>query len=247
MQETILYTRESPLSQNLCQAFEKKQLKVLSIPLIKTVALSFTVPQQTYDWLLFTSSNAVNYFFSSKMTDVKAAVIGEKTKIAAQQAGYEIGFQSYEGDGDSFVNEWLAFTQEHKTPSGRPLQVLFPRSKIASSKIISKLVNAGIEVTDLSVYDTVFPPEQEGVLLQAINTCSFTYAVFASPSAWHHFYQVFEKSSFRTNQKYFFSKIKILSIGPVTSRAILEKGCQVALESREYTMDALIEKFLEER
>lgn len=126
-----------------------------------------------YDWVLFTSKQAVELFFEAVREcgiDIRAlagcrfAVIGRGTKEALKEHGICADFLPTYADTETFAGEFavafLGETSEKKgkesavcADAGGHMRILFPHAEQANPMTAELLREAGADVTELSVYD----------------------------------------------------------------------------------------------
>lgn len=126
-----------------------------------------------YDWVLFTSKQAVELFFEAVRgcgTDIRAlagirfAVIGRGTKDALKEHGIFADFLPTHADTETFAREFaeelLGETAEKKGQESAVcadaeghMRILFPHARQANPMTAELLREAGADVTELSVYD----------------------------------------------------------------------------------------------
>lgn len=144
----IFITREPHQCKVFTRLLEGMGFQVTAKSLIKTEASPFVVEAQ-YDWLFFTSANAVKYFLEGAEHDEvpkKLAAIGPGTELALSEFGYEASFV---GDPTLTTHEiGLAFGEKN-----RGQKILFPQSNRAMQHVADAVANF-CEVTKLVVYHT---------------------------------------------------------------------------------------------
>lgn len=104
---------------------------------------------QHFDWVLFTSANAVSTFFELIQSHPrKIACVGPDTAAFAESLGQSVDFVATDHRGDAFANEFIGrFGAE-------PLSVLLPRPEKMGSHLPEILRNAGINVSEWVLYRT---------------------------------------------------------------------------------------------
>ncbi len=152
--------------------FERASLKVVELPLIEEVPLDFEVPDEEFDYLVFLSPRAVRSFLSRHSPKgSKIVAVGEKTKRAVEEFGYEVWAMPENYYGESIL----------KLMAGKGGKVLLPRSHVGREEVIEGLRALGFEVHTLSVY-TVRPMiYHRDTLIERLNLADAIF--FASPSA----------------------------------------------------------------
>lgn len=126
-----------------------------------------------YDWVLFTSKQAVELFFEAVRecgTDIRVlagcrfAVIGRGTKDALKEHGICADFLPSHADTETFAGELAEALRREAVEkkgqgtcghadAGEPVRILFPHAAQANSMTAELLREAGADVTELSVYD----------------------------------------------------------------------------------------------
>ena len=134
-----------------------------------------------YDWVVFTSSNAVDRFLSHlrdgrDLGGARLAVVGGATAraLAAHRLVADLVPEEETGDG------LVAAMPDARSPASHPGRVLFPRAVHARDVVASGLRRKGWEVTEVDAYRTV--PAQ-GIGDQELDDASHADVItFSSPS-----------------------------------------------------------------
>ncbi|WP_430534209.1 uroporphyrinogen-III synthase [Listeria rocourtiae] len=228
MSKHILLTREVGKNETSQLSLERAGFQVSIVPMIETRPCKCQMALGDYDWIVFTSANTVRYFFEQQAaipSHVKIAVIGEKTAEMLASNQYNPDFLPTRFTTDIFIDEWLALDLNQQ-------QIFIPKSNIARDEIERQFKNAGHLVTSRAIYETVSPERAREQLQSVTKSSPIDIAVFASPSAWHHFLKSYTDDV---------AKLKIASIGPVTTRAIELSGFAVTYAPTNYTMRQVCE------
>lgn len=137
-----------------------------------------------YDWILFTSKQAVDTFFGvfcRQKTDIRSlagcrfGVIGQGTFQALEEHGIHADFMPEQADAENFARQFARQFAQH--PAGQemtlaggrdipeqtgteqekkqPVRVLIPRAKQGNPVLGEILREAGMEVCEIPVYDVV--------------------------------------------------------------------------------------------
>ncbi|MDX1496694.1 MAG: uroporphyrinogen-III synthase [Salinisphaeraceae bacterium] len=142
-------TRPAHQAEPLCQALEDEGATVIRLPLIEIEALdSPALPNtQDYDWLIFTSPNAVHLGLAGLgQIDSKIAAVGAATARALKLAGQDdvvIPTRDYSSEG-------LLACEDFMQPAGQ--QVLLIKGEGGRDLITSTLRERGALVTERVVY-----------------------------------------------------------------------------------------------
>lgn len=186
-----------------------------------------------YDWLIFTSANAVE-FFCRRVGDLEpsrlppVAVVGSATAAALANRGIAPAFTPSEFTGRALVAGLAAGL------TGK--RVLLPRARIGRPEIVQLLAARGAEVDDIALYDTVRaspPPDAFAELRRG-----FEAAVFTSPSSVRNFLALIEPYA---DIRSFLDQAIIACIGPVTAGAAGDAGLAVAVTPSGFTVEAVVE------
>jgi uroporphyrinogen III methyltransferase/synthase len=203
-----------------------------------------------FDWILFTSINAVDYFFrrlfqtGRDVRDLKGpriAAVGRVTAEALAGRGVKADLLP-----DEFTGEGLAETLIEDGVAG--LSVLIPRALKAREVLPEKLSEAGAEVTVAPVYQNVLPKSSEGEQLkndlhQALEEKSINMVTFTSSSTVKNFVTLMGANS-PENLKELMSGVAVATIGPITAKAAGDHGLAVTVQPAEYTIPDLVESIV---
>jgi uroporphyrinogen-III synthase len=158
----IVITRAIEQSRELKERLESLGATVLLLP-----AVSFSEPSdvtdldrairrvQSFDWILFTSANAVRFFAArcrkleimpGEKANPQCAAVGPATASAAAAEGFKIEYVAKEFLGTALAREL------GEALAGK--RVLLPRSERAGRELPNALKAAGAEVTDVVAYRT---------------------------------------------------------------------------------------------
>ena len=191
-----------------------------------------------YDWIIFTSRNGVAVFFDALeklkkdarvFASAKIACIGKQTEAKLNEFAIKADFVPTVFTGKEFGNQLISFTNI----KGKKLLLL--RSEIASDELAEILKLAGAEVDDVTSYTAITLKNDSVSLQEKIRNGEIDWLTFASPSAVQGF---FENISIELINS---SKVKIASIGPVTSKELARFGVNVNVTADEHTLDGLLD------
>jgi uroporphyrinogen-III synthase len=232
----IVLTRAPEQSAALAEALERYGAEVLFLPTVAFIPAKDPRPLDAaikeldqFDWILFTSQNAVRFFSqrrrelgsasgSGKNQSMRVAAIGPATAQAAEKEMWHVDYVAKNHTGASLVSELQS------SLTGR--KILLPRSDRADSRLLEQLQAAGAHATDVVAYSTVAPSVLDPDILRRLRSGEGAALVFASPSA-------FENLSGRlglTEVTALSSRVQFAAIGPTTAQALHDAGAQVAIE-----------------
>jgi uroporphyrinogen-III synthase len=239
----VVITRALEQSGELKERLEKVGARVLLLPAVSFFGPSDTIhldrviaSLETFDWVLFTSANAV-LFFADRCRkvgrDVRAgkmprcAAVGPATARVAAKAGFTVDYVAREFQGAALARELgAALVGKH---------VLLPRSGRAGRDLPDALKRAGAEVTEAVAYHTGgIGPSEPGVL-EAVRDARVDVVSFFSPSAVENLRaELGAEVMSRLGARAAFA-----AVGPVTAAALRKAGLPVAIEASEATAESV--------
>ena len=188
----------------------------------------------TFDWIIFTSQNAVKVFFRELARAGKdgRALHGNKIAAIGPATAGELGKYFLVPDlvPPEFVAEAMIAELAKFGVTGR--RVLIPCAAEARDALRDGLAELGAEVRRVPVYDTVVPERLDDGAREAAGGADIV--TFTSSSTARNFFAL----GIQTGALF-------ASIGPVTSATVRESGKEVGIEAREYTIDGLVEAISE--
>ena len=168
---------------------------------------------KTFDWILFTSKNAVEYFFSHVPCEfpanVRIAAVGPVTASALKKRGLHPAVTPAKATVKDMVRSL-------GTIRGR--NILFPRSSIAPSDIVRSMRVRGARVRVIPLYTTQPSPltrKEKSGLMQG----KYSTLVFKSPSGARGLL-----SQLTPEQKRHARTIPAQCIGPTSAKAARAAG-----------------------
>ena len=236
---TVVVTRPREQAGELAAALSGAGARVVEVPVIEIadpedggVALRRAAEAVAgYDWVAFTSANAVHRFVSllrdgRAFGTARLAAVGEATATAL--AGYHL-VADLVPDLDRTA-EGLAVAFPVAPGGGR---VLFPRAAVARDSLPEGLRSKGWEVDEVEVYRTVPAPPPAAEVVAALEEAQVV--TFTSPST------VASYLSMRTAAGEPLPVPPVVAcIGPVTAAAARKAGLEVAVESPSPSGEALV-------
>lgn len=165
--------------------FDKPELEefshpdLLFAPLIRVAKLDYRLERSldTYEWLFFTSKNAIRFFDRIHDGSFKGniAVLGESTAKELEQYGYKADFV---GDGSSSVNMAKSL-----------INIVVPGQKVLA--VLGKISSFNLQIAmgekhridRVDVYDTHLESLQNKEIRQLILSDDYRLILAASPSA----------------------------------------------------------------
>ncbi len=257
--KTVLVTRSAGQSSQFSDLLKQEGAQVIEMP-----ALVITPPSSwdelddaianlsDFDWLILTSSNAVDYFFERlfdqgkdiyALAGVKIAVVGKKTAACLKKNGLMPDFIPPDFVADSLVAHFPESLQGKK--------VLFPRVESGGRDILLKEITAqGAQVTEVAAYESGCPAQIAPDALEALQQQRVDVITFASSKTVKHFVQLLETFLPVDSQPFptalsRLQNVCIASIGPQTTAACRQLLGRVDIEAEEYTLEGLTQALVE--
>jgi uroporphyrinogen-III synthase len=204
---------------------------------------------RNYDWLILTSVNGVEAFSGrlrklhiarKELEHLRVAAIGPATRKAIEKAGLRVEVVPREYVAEAVV--------ESLRTRVRGKRVLLTRAKVARDVIPRELRKLGAQVDVVEAYETGIPPTSRAPLRALLKDprCRPHVITFTSSSTVRNFLSLLGKDALRARPRprvgarRLLERIRIASIGPVTSSTLLELGLPVDIEANEYTIPGLI-------
>ena len=199
-----------------------------------------------YDWVILTSVNGVEAVWErlrrlriggKPMRHLKIAAIGPSTRRAIEQHGAKVNVIPSE-----YVAESVVASLRRKVKGKR---VLLARAKVARDVIPRELRKLGAQVDVVEAYETVIPQSSRKRLRSALQSPKRRPDVitFTSSSTVRNFVALLGEGRGRGRPRHTGrenNRVRLASIGPVTSSTLRELGLPVDIEAAEYTIPGLI-------
>ena len=236
--KNILLTATRGLVEKMSPEFKKLGANTCEMSLIATKEIEidkerFVSELKLATHVLFTSSNGVDIFFEKiKNYDIdirslynkKICVIGSGSSEALKKYGVNADFIPSKFDSKSFAEEILPKLDKKS-------RVLMLRAKLGNDNLPNGLKKAGIEFSDIPIYDTIIDYRRSFELNKEIK--KFDYVVVASASAAKALCEMIEDKSALLN--------RVVSIGPVTTKALREFGIEELITAKQYDVKGIVD------
>lgn len=193
-----------------------------------------------FNWLIFTSGNAVDFFL--RRVDELNLALGNLPRIAAvgsatarqlTERGIAIAYMP-----DDFVGTELVLGLGDLTGQ----KVLLPRAKIGRPEIADLLQEQGAILTEVALYDTVTAVPTPAAWTELSQ--GFAAITFTSPSSVRNFFKIVADNpdKLAVPLEKLVQHVPVICIGPVTAEAAAEAGLPEALVPDEYTIDGMVQQ-----
>lgn len=200
-----------------------------------------------FDWILFTSVNAVDHFMQRlyrgagdvrELKGVRLCAVGPSTRD--RLLGYGVRVDLVPGD---FRAEGVVAALAAEGPV-ESRAFLLPRADEGREKLAEALRAAGAEVTDVTAYRTIAAEpelEQHPDVYRMLLDRAIDVVTFTSAAAVRNFVQTYgaEQAADLLQQT------RVAVCGPVTREAAARLGVPVTIMPAEYTLPALVQAIVD--
>lgn len=231
--ERIVVTRAKAQAGELVQGLREMGAEAVELPMIEIAALAdygaldrAIQSLGAYNWLVFTSANAVEYFVKRlhaanrdwRAVKGRICAIGPATAAALHPIVPELIPKEHDSEG---------VARAFKGHDLREARILLPRAAEARDVIPDALTNMGVTVDVVDAYKNVVPPVNLGKL-----RVRPTWITFTSGSTVKNWLSVAGRESL--------DGVRIASIGPATSEVVRKHGLQVDVEANPSSVSGLL-------
>ena len=243
-EKKILITRAREQSGEFAARLKKLGAEVIEFPTIEIVPplhwgeVDQAIAQlKSYDWMIFTSANGVNFFWQRLKgkrkhrylpSSLKICAIGPATANQLREKKIPVSYMPKE-----YIAEAILKGFERMPIKGK--RILLARAKKARDVLPKGLRKMGGMVDVLEVYRTVRPKGEARRLKKHLTEEKIDAITFTSSSTVDHFVELLKGVELKKALK----NIAIACIGPVTSRTAREQGMEVHIQPKEYTIPGL--------
>ncbi len=197
--------------------------------------------QSAFDWVVFTSVNAVEVVFdrlAASGKDARAfagadvAAIGPATAAALQSRGIAPDMMPRSYTTSAIVDAFSA----RGIDSAR---ILLPRADIAPPALADGLRSLGAELVEVVAYHTVAPANAPQLASETLAAATIDAITFTSSSTVRNLVRLLDGDPSPINAR------SVISIGPATSATARELGVRVDIEAAEHTVKGVVAATLE--
>jgi uroporphyrinogen III methyltransferase/synthase len=243
----IVVTRSREQASDLVKSLSALGAECLEIPAIEITNPPDFAPLDeaiarlsTYQWLVFTSVNAVDRFFARvfekgldarALGNAKIAAIGPATAARLKNFGLVTDVIPKTYQAESVVEAF-------KDKNMKGLRILLPRALEARPVLPVELKKMGATVDEVAVYKTVAADSQlKDELMESLKNGQVDMVTFTSSSTVTRFADLFEPGALGTLME----KVTKAAIGPITADTARDLGLDCAVIAEEFTIPGLVE------
>ena len=246
---TVVVTRAASQAAELSTLLESYGAKVLICPTIEIrEPESYERLDEAldhlygYDWLIFTSTNGVEFFIRrligrgfkvEDLDELKVCAIGQRTADKLHDGHIHVDLIPSQSTGEGVfvaLGEFVG-SSEHL----RGLNILLPRAAVGRDYLPKALEGAGARVDVVTAYQTVVPQDFDRGRLGAMLTGSGDCIAFTSPSTVKNLAQLFDTHDLGK----VLPGVVVACIGPVTAAAAVDYGLRVQVQPEKNTTSDL--------
>lgn len=248
--QRVVVTRAREQSAQLVRELGDLGAEVIEVPTIKLQEPKERQPivdalleLNSYDWLVFTSPNGVTKFFEyffrhfhdlRDLGGARIAAVGPSTAKKLKELHLQVDLMPDEAIGSSVAEAFA----EYETVEN--LKICLLRAEVANPELPAALEALGGIVDDIACYATVPDQEDRGGMAAKLQETGAEWVLFTSGSTVQNFHRRFDLPALTKK----FPNLKLASIGPETSKAIVELGLQPEFEAKEHTAEGLVASLL---
>ncbi|MFD1426416.1 uroporphyrinogen-III synthase [Kroppenstedtia sanguinis] len=248
----ILLTRAKGQNQSMREKISRLGGETVEFP-----AIEIRPPQQqelldqalrrleTFDWVIFTSVNGVDFFFRHlnrlridirRMHRARLAAVGSQTAQALEEKSLQVDILPKTYQAENLIEA----LKPHVSPGEK---ILLPRANIARKLLATELTNCGCQVTDVDAYDTLPASQGIGEVAGMLKRREIHFITFTSASTVRNFVKAL--SNVESQWMSWLDGIQVVCIGPIAAQTAEEYGLQVDAVAKVYTIDGLIEAMIQ--
>lgn len=244
--QRVVVTRARDQAGELSRLLTERGAEVLEVPTIKLAPPQHAdwlkdaiLELNSYDWLVFTSTNGVTEFFRiflSAFEDlrdiggVRIAAVGPATAARLRELHLKVDLQPATYTAAAVARAFAAYE------SVENLKLCLLRAEVANPELPAALEDLGAIVDDIPVYRTVAETEDpygHGARLAAEGA---DWITFTSGSTVEHLHARYPLPELRRR----FPELRLASIGPETTKALAALGTPPNIEAKQHTMEGLV-------
>lgn len=246
---TVVITRARSQADEFVAELERYGAQVIICPTIEIKALeNYERLDEAighlygYDWLIFTSVNGVDHFFSRlqhnerdahELDEVKVCAIGDATAERLRSLQVHVDLVPSEFKAEGVYNALESFVGGAGALQG--LNILLPRASVARDFLPKALEQAGARVDVVPAYLTSLPDDLDKGHVAASLSASADCIAFTSSSTVRNLAKLFDTQDLSEP----LANVVVACIGDVTTRTAIQYGLTVEIQPKEFTIPSL--------
>ena len=246
----VIVTRSRTQSSSLVSKISDLGGNPIEIPAIKIDKIENNTELENeiknishYTYLVLTSKNAVEIFFnkldemnldSRALANLKICAVGSATAKEIKNNGINPDIVP-----EKFLAEYLF--EELKSVLKSTDKVLIPRAKNARDFLVNKISKI-CSVKEVHIYQTVLNNINKDEILKELNSLEEKYITFTSSSTVTNFVDIIGMDNIDK-----LNKLKVISIGPITTKTAKDIGINVYREANISTIDGMVDCIINDK
>ena len=244
----IIVTRARAQASDFAECLESYGAEVIQFPTIETqpipdnAALGRAIAQLAmYNWVIFTSVNAVEYFYrhlrengkdTRSFGNARICAVGQKTVAALDQIGILADYVPSQYRG-------VVLAAELEGVEGQ--KILLPRASIAADDLPNGLRDRGAIVDTIPIYETVKAGAEGREALEAdLHNGRIDMVTFTSSSTVTNFLEMFGSPPSTA----LLDQVHIAVIGPSTEATVKAHGFTADIVAQQASVESLAEEIV---
>ncbi len=244
----ITVTRARAQASDFAECLESYGAEVIQFPTIETlpipnnVVLDRAIAQlATYKWIIFTSVNAVDYFYrylrekgkdARSLGNARICAVGQKTVAALDQIGIRADYVPSQYRGAVLAAE-LEGVEGQK--------ILLPRASIAADDLPNGLQDRGAIVEAIPLYETMKAGAEGRETIEGdLHSGRIDMVTFTSSSTVTNFLEMFNSHP----PPVLLASTHIAVIGPSTAATVKAHGLTVDIVAKKASVESLAEEIV---
>jgi uroporphyrinogen III methyltransferase/synthase len=238
--QTVAVTRARAQASGLAARLRSLGATVVETPAIRIVPIDGPAPElETYDLVCLTSPNGVRLLFERLAAAGRDARALAGTRVAAIGPGTAAALREHGVIADVVPERFVAEGLVEALADVPVSHALIARAAEARDVLPEALRARGASVDVLALYETVAEPLSESELAAAR---AADYVTFTSSSTVRFFFESVESAGPEDSLGAApLDGTRLVSIGPVTSGALRERGLEPDVEASRHDVDGVVE------
>jgi hydroxymethylbilane synthase len=246
----VIVTRAVKQSSEMTRALEALGAEAVSCPTIEIKGPSSwaqldraLIHLSWYDWLVFTSMNAVEYFLRrmdalghsrAELMSHRVCAVGSKTAEKLESENIVVDLTPERFTAEALAEEFTKhFGMRQRLYGSR---MLLPASRTTRDVIRPAMEKIGVYVEVVEAYQTVTPAAKGENVARLLRDAEADYIIFTSPSTVANLAAILETDHLAP----YLANTRVACIGPVTAEAARQHGLTVHLQPVEHTGRAIV-------
>jgi uroporphyrinogen III methyltransferase/synthase len=244
--QRVVVTRARDQAGALSRPLQERGAEVLEVPCIRLGPPTQHQPLveaitglNAYDWIVFTSANGVTaffHFFFKAFEDlrdiggVRIAAVGPATAEKLTALHLKVDLMPKDHLARQIAKELAAYEsiENHR--------ILLLRAEVATPELPQLLEDLGAIVDDVACYRTEAETDDPSGATASLSATGADWVTFTSASTVEHFHARFNLPELLRR----FPHLKLATIGPETSQALVALGLTPAVEAKTHTLEGLV-------